>query len=153
MERGFYHPDRGYWQTTGDVPGEILTGYPEGTVEVPIKPGADFEWQDGAWVYVAPPPEPPPEEISRRQFCQGLAVAGLITKQEAIAFIQGSALPAAMQVIVDGMVDEDAAFEATMLLLGAGSFFRSHPLVLIFAMAQSMTGTQVDDFWRLCASL
>ena len=81
------------------------------------------------------------------------AVAGLITKQEAIAFIQGSALPAAMQGIVDGMVDEDAAFEATMLLLGAGSFFRSHPLVLIFAMAQSMTGTQVDDFWRLCASL
>lgn len=94
-----------------------------------------------------------PEEISRQQFCQGLAVAGMITKQEAIAFIQGAALPAAMQAIVDGMVDEDAAFEATMLLLGAGSFFRSHPLVLIFAMAQSMTETQVDDFWHLCASL
>lgn len=44
-------------------------------------------------------------------------------------------------------------FEVTMLLLGAGSFFRSHPLVLIFAMAQSMTEAQVDEFWRLCADL
>lgn len=57
------------------------------------------------------------------------------------------------KAIVDGMVDEDAAFEATMLLLGAGSFFRSHPLVLIFAMAQSMTEAKVDDFWRFCAGL
>jgi len=121
-------------------------------VEVPDHVFAGFELRDGEWV--APVvSEPVSEEISRRQFCQGLAVAGLITKQEAITFIQGSALPEAMQGIVDGMVDEEAAFEATMLLLGAGSFFRSHPLVLIFAMAQSMTEAQVDDFWRLCASL
>ncbi|MBN9053584.1 MAG: hypothetical protein J0H80_07365 [Rhizobiales bacterium] len=153
MEHGFHHPDLGYWQTTSDVPNEILAGYPEGTIEVPVKPGSDYEWQDGEWVYVVPAPAPPPEEISRRQFCQGLAASGLITKQEAIAFIQGAALPAAIQAIVDGMTDEDAAFEATMLLLGAGSFFRSHPLVLIFAMAQSMTETEVDDFWRLCAAL
>lgn len=99
------------------------------------------------------PPDPVPEEISRRQFYQGLAVAGMITKAEAISAIQGAALPAALKVIVDGMVDDDAAFEATMLLLGAGSFFRSHPLVLVFAMAQAMTETEVDDFWRLCAAL
>jgi len=153
MEHGFHHPNLGYWQAIDGNADDLLAGYPEGTIQVPLKPGADYEWQDGDWVYVAPPPAPPPEEISRRQFCQGLAVAGMITKPEAIAFIQGAALPAAMQAIVDGMVDEDAAFEATMLLLGAGSFFRSHPLVLIFAMAQSMTETQVDDFWRLCASL
>jgi len=115
------------------------------SVVVPMTP-EEIAWFEEDRPYV-------PEEISRRQFCQGLATAGMITKPEAISFIQGSALPAAMQVIVDGMVDEDAAFEATMLLLGAGSFFRSHPLVLIFAMAQSMTETEVDDFWRLCASL
>jgi len=57
MEKGFYHPERGYWQTTGEVPQRILDGYPIGTVEVPLKPSADHEWQNGAWVEVTPDPE------------------------------------------------------------------------------------------------
>ena len=49
MEHGFYHPSRGYWQTNSEVPQHILDTYPEGTVEVPLKPGADFEWGDSEW--------------------------------------------------------------------------------------------------------
>jgi hypothetical protein len=56
MEKGFHHATRGYWQTTGDVPQDILDGYPAGTVEVPIKPGADHEWDGEAWAHVAPDP-------------------------------------------------------------------------------------------------
>ena len=54
IEKGFYHPERGYWQTTGEVPKRILDGYPQGTIEVPIKPSAIHQWQDGAWVEVLP---------------------------------------------------------------------------------------------------
>ena len=49
MEKGFYHPERGYWQTTGDVPQRILDGYPAGTVEVPLKPAGNFEWNGTEW--------------------------------------------------------------------------------------------------------
>lgn len=56
MERGFYHDDRGYWQTVGSVSDEIIEAYPAGTVEIPLKPGADHEWVNGAWTPVAPPP-------------------------------------------------------------------------------------------------
>jgi len=41
MEHGFYHPSRGYWQTNSEPPQHVLDGYPEGTVEVPLKPGSD----------------------------------------------------------------------------------------------------------------
>lgn len=56
MEKGFYHQQRGYWQTTGDVSQRILDGYPDGTVEVPLKPSALHEWIDSAWVEVTPDP-------------------------------------------------------------------------------------------------
>lgn len=56
MEKGFYHPDIGYWQTVGGNPS--LDDYPEGTTEVPLKPSADHVWQNGEWVYVEPEPEP-----------------------------------------------------------------------------------------------
>ncbi len=35
---------------------ELLASYPEGTVEVPLKPGADYDLQDGEWVQVDPEP-------------------------------------------------------------------------------------------------
>tara|TARA_R110002095_G_scaffold103326_1_gene90559 strand:- start:10 stop:363 length:354 start_codon:yes stop_codon:yes gene_type:complete len=54
MEYGFFHPDRGYWQATSKPSAETLAGYPDGTVSVPLKPGADYEWQGGRWFQVLP---------------------------------------------------------------------------------------------------
>ena len=56
MEHGFFHPDRGYWQTISDPSEELLASFPLGTVEIPLKPGQDFEWDGTQWLYVAPPP-------------------------------------------------------------------------------------------------
>ncbi|ETD86338.1 DUF4376 domain-containing protein [Rhodobacter capsulatus] len=49
MEHGFYHPAHGYWQTTGTPTPEIRAAYPEGTVEVPLRPGADHLWTGEGW--------------------------------------------------------------------------------------------------------
>jgi len=57
MEKGFYHPARGYWQTTGDVPQFILDAYPTGTIEVPVKPSKYHDLVDGEWVDNTPSPE------------------------------------------------------------------------------------------------
>ncbi|WP_444460320.1 DUF4376 domain-containing protein [Rhodobacter capsulatus] len=71
MEYGFFHPARGYWQTT-DVPSpEALAAYPEGTVEVPLRPGADHVWTGESW-------DPAPLPITRDQ-----ALAALKTARDA----------------------------------------------------------------------
>jgi hypothetical protein len=61
-QQGFFHPSRGYWQAISDVPPHILDGYPKGTVEVPLKPGAGYDWDGNKWVYVTPPPHVPTRE-------------------------------------------------------------------------------------------
>lgn len=59
MEKGFFHPNRGYWQTISEPTQNVLSEYPEGTVEVPIKPSGPHEWDGTAWVEMpAPPPTP-----------------------------------------------------------------------------------------------
>ncbi|WP_142850875.1 DUF4376 domain-containing protein [Telmatospirillum sp. J64-1] len=56
MEYGFYHPSRGYWQSIGEVPKDIRDAYPEGTIEVPLRPSPNHEWKDGEWVEMPAPP-------------------------------------------------------------------------------------------------
>jgi hypothetical protein len=78
MEKGFYHIYRGYWQAIDKVPQGIFDGYPDGTIEVPLKPSALHEWQDGAWVEVMPEPAPyAPSDLSPRRFEYLLAYTGL----------------------------------------------------------------------------
>lgn len=50
MEIGFYHPDRGYWQTTGMPRKKILDGYPDGYEQIPVKPSNLHAWDGAAWV-------------------------------------------------------------------------------------------------------
>ncbi|WP_109317202.1 hypothetical protein [Pseudovibrio ascidiaceicola] len=74
MEKGFYHPARGYWQVNDYQPpveaepiddgeGNIITpprphhftdDYPEGTIEVPLKPTPNCKWdeENEAWVKI-----------------------------------------------------------------------------------------------------
>lgn len=98
------------------------------------------------------PPPPVPVSISRREFYQGLAAAEKITKDEALAAIKTGTIPGALQVMIDSMTDEDAAFKAECLLAGASDFERDNPLVMIFAIKEGMTEKEVDDFWRLCSA-
>lgn len=148
-ETGFFNPHTGYWQAIGGDPESLLQTYPEGTQIVPLKPDADYEWQNGAWVHVPPAvfDEPVPREISDRQFFQQLAVMQLITKEEAIQAVKTGDLP---QVFVSyiATLPEDQRFGAEMALSGATTFERAHPLVAAFAAYIGMTDEQVDKIWR-----
>lgn len=94
---------------------------------------------------------PVPEEISDRQFAMGLAIAGLITQPEALAFVKTGEVPAALQAMIGVIEDNDARFDAEMLVSGATVFKRSHPLVGMIASQIGWTEQQTDQFWYDCA--
>lgn len=52
METGFFHPLKGYWQTTSEPSTEVLETYPEGTISVPLKPSGRFEWINSEWTAI-----------------------------------------------------------------------------------------------------
>lgn len=53
---GYYHPETGsYWETTSEIPPEILATYPAGTVPYPLSPGERYK-PDGAGGWTAEEP-------------------------------------------------------------------------------------------------
>jgi len=50
MEHGFYHTSKGYWQTNSEVSERIMATYPDGTVEVPLKPSRLHTFNGTEWI-------------------------------------------------------------------------------------------------------
>lgn len=117
---------------------ELLASYPAGTIEVPLKPGADFEWQDGEWTYVAPEPTPLPP-LTARQLRLGLIAAG----------ISLASVEAAIAGIEDATDREIAKVEWEY----ASQFDRDHPLIGQVGAALGLTTGQIDTAWLAAINL
>ena len=50
MEKGFFHPDCGYWQTVSTPSPSVVATYPDGTIEVPIKPSSLHTFDGSEWI-------------------------------------------------------------------------------------------------------
>lgn len=130
-----FHPDAGFVECASDI--EVGQTYADGVFGPKPAP---------VIVQYVPP------SISDRQFFQQLAVEGIITQDEALAAVQSGTIPPALNVVIDGMPEADR-FNAKMLIGGAVSFERNHPLTATVAAAVGMTETEVDDFFRAAAQL
>jgi hypothetical protein len=100
-----------------------------------------------------PSVRPPLLPISDRQFFQQAALAGIITQAEALGAVQTGAIPAALQTIVDAIADPQQKFAAQMILSGATTFERNHPLTQSIGSALGWTEDQIDQFFRSAAAL
>jgi hypothetical protein len=99
-----------------------------------------------------PSVRPPLLPISDRQFFQQAALAGIITQAEALAAVQTGAIPAALQTIVDAIADPQQKFAAQMILSGATTFERNHPLTQSIGSALGWTEDEIDQFFRAAAA-
>lgn len=119
---------------------------------------------DGKGVVEYDPPVPPPpvpSAISDRQFAQALALAGTITEAEALAWAARGELPDAMEDALSHIPEaEGRRFGARMMLAGATTFERSHPLTEQLgglltnpATGQPYDSAALDALWSRAAAL
>jgi hypothetical protein len=137
METGYFHPDRGYWQITGEVPKSVLDGYPDGTVNVPIKPGSGYDWDGSAWV--APVPNPAADLVAWRS--------------EAVASqsqIRLTLLQLGLLATVQAIADADPA--AAIVWEFADDIKRSSQFIDALG-SESFSPTQIDDIFIYAMAL
>lgn len=100
----------------------------------------------------ATPSNPVPSIISDRQFFQQLAMQGVITQDEALAAVKTGEIPAALKQAVESL-PPGRQFEATMIISGATTFQRTHPLTVAIGTACDWTDAQIDALFRAAAVL
>lgn len=113
---------------------------------------AALDGEYGAIANYIAPPEPIPDLISRRQFFQQLAAMEMISNADALAAMQRGVIPAPLQTIIDTLPEENQ-FESQMLIVGADSFNRTHPLTETVRLAMQWTEEQRDSFWLEASKL
>ena len=120
--------------------------------------GASPGWSNDAYRIVETSWEVPelpaflPAEISDRQFSQALAMTGSITTAEALAAVKTGTLPAQLQSSLDAM-PADQRFSAEMMLSGATTFERNHPMTIALMNALGWTTQSTDELWRRAAAM
>lgn len=149
MEHGFYHPDRGYWQTTDDVPPALLAQYPAGTVEVPLKPANGATWNGTVWL----PPQPAPlaerrasARMGRKQFCLAVKAAGILSPTEAVQAAKGD-LPASFQAALEAAGIDGA--DAAIIWATSDEIWRTDPLIEILAALPRIGAAAADALFGI----
>jgi hypothetical protein len=91
------------------------------------------------------------ESLSRAQFFQQLAIAGIITQAESLA-VYGGVIPNALLTLINGL-PTDQQFKAKSLILGASEIQRAHPLTNAIGVAYGMSEDQIDAFFATASGL
>jgi hypothetical protein len=101
----------------------------------------------------APTPAPiAPAHVSRRQFFQAAAQAGIISNAEALAVLATGAIPSSLATAIASLPTADQ-FAAQMAILGDQNFTRSDTLIVTLGSAMGQTPARIDALFTLAASL
>jgi hypothetical protein len=102
------------------------------------------------------PPPPPPLQphlfLSHRQFYEVAAVKGAITQGEALDAVRHGTIPEKIAIVVN-QLPADQRFHAEMLLSGASTFDRNHPMTDAIGHALGYSDEEMDEIWKLGMTL
>ncbi|UXQ89164.1 hypothetical protein [Synechococcus phage MinM1] len=133
----------------------------DGTVwhtDASLPPDTDIRRALAEWLDAGNEPEPyeaaapPPITLTNRQLFAALALAGLITTEEALAAGRTGEVPAAIEAVFASLPPQDA-FLARLTWATMREVPRDHPLIAAMVAAQLATPQQVDALFALGASI
>lgn len=151
MEYGFFHPDRGYWQTIGTPSEEILGSYPQGTVSVPLRPAENFTWDGIQWVETAVAVDRSSMKLTFAQLLIGLVAQGWLSESEGELWLSGT-LPQPIELLIETFPAENR-FAAKALALRPSEVVRLDPLVEALAVAHGKSAEEMDQFFEVYATV
>jgi hypothetical protein len=137
------------------------------TVEPPLIPiGFRARFSDGEWtleevpvVVPQPEPDPVPIPISDRQFFHGLAIWGLVPREEAMEAVKTGFIPTALEQVIT-QAEAAGMFPAGMtrwdieiIIAGATTYEFDHPVSGMIGAAFGWTDEQRAGFWDFASGL
>lgn len=139
MEKGFYHHEIGYWQAISEPTDEIISSYPQGTIEVPLKPGDNFIWQDNAWIHT-PRPEPTIEAIRGQ-------MTPLTPRMFRDVLIDANIMLDDVTAAINQLADVKARAKALNAWEYPTQFIRTDPLIDKIGEFFNLTPEDIDNMW------
>jgi hypothetical protein len=144
-ELGFYHPDKGYWQTISKPSARQLAAYPKGTVQVPVQPSENKRWNGTGWV-----DDPNYKKEQRTSVILPLAVvlgnmveAGWLPESAAEAWLDRTSLPGPLTAEIASLPNPKTRLVARAALF-APSIWRLDPVWVKVFQRFNKTDAEVD---------
>lgn len=126
---------------------------------IPDDPGNRDRAEYQAWIDAGGVPDPyivplapVPTTISPRQFAQEAWSRDYMTYDEALAFAGAGTVPAALDVLLNQLPDEQGKF-VRLFIVGSLSYERGHAATAAIGALWKLDSAGLDDFFRAAAAL
>jgi hypothetical protein len=97
-------------------------------------------------------PDPIPEKVTETQFMRAAVKVGIVTDAEAKAYLARGVIPAFVETAV-AQIPANVRTDAELKIIGSDTFHRADPVFAMLIAGGAATSEQVDDLFRLAATL
>ena len=108
-----------------------------------------WQWDGNGFL---PPYASVPEKVTETQFMRAAVAVGIVTADEAKAYLARGVIPSFVEAAMT-QIPESARLDAELKIIGSDTFHRADPVFALLIAGGAATADQVDDLFRLAATL